>query len=177
MNIQHDLLRELLDGNYVSPVMDALARRPLQRQIKVLDLCTGTGKWYVTLYISILWAYSRCNLRRVVEMAEEFPHAKFNGLDIGMWCVMRHLLVGCSDVAMQLRLPQGPRHRTSSSRFTTLPPAQGSPTNLSTSFMLGTAVFSLYVTLPRIYHSPPVSHTRPRANFHVTGSRVQCHAL
>jgi len=49
MNLQHDLLRELLDGNYVAPVMDVLARRSLQRQIKVLDLCTGTGKWYVTL--------------------------------------------------------------------------------------------------------------------------------
>ncbi|KAF9649570.1 S-adenosyl-L-methionine-dependent methyltransferase [Thelephora ganbajun] len=63
MNEQHDLLKELLGGNYVGPVRDLLARRPLQRQIKVLDLCTGTGKW-------------------VVEMAEEFPHVKFNALDI-----------------------------------------------------------------------------------------------
>lgn len=54
MNIQHDLLKELLGGNYLGPVRDLLARRPLQRQIKVLDLCTGTGKWYVTVYIFIL---------------------------------------------------------------------------------------------------------------------------
>lgn len=47
MNDQHDLLKELLGGNYVGPVRDLLARRSLQRQIKVLDLCTGTGKWYV----------------------------------------------------------------------------------------------------------------------------------
>jgi len=63
MNVQHDLLRELLGGNIVAPVRDLLAQRPPQRQIKVLDLCTGTGKW-------------------VVEMAEEFPHVKFNALDI-----------------------------------------------------------------------------------------------
>jgi hypothetical protein len=54
MNIQHDLLKELLDGNYVGPVRDVLARRSSQRQIKVLDLCTGTGKWYVTPCICIL---------------------------------------------------------------------------------------------------------------------------
>jgi len=49
MNVQHDLLKELLGGNYVGPVRDVLTQRPSQRQIKVLDLCTGTGKWYVTL--------------------------------------------------------------------------------------------------------------------------------
>lgn len=47
MNIQHDLLRERLGGNYVAPVGDILAQRPTQRQIKVLDICTGTGKWCV----------------------------------------------------------------------------------------------------------------------------------
>jgi ubiquinone/menaquinone biosynthesis C-methylase UbiE len=45
MNDQHDLLRELLGGNYVAPVRDLLVQRSQQRQIKVLDLCTGTGKW------------------------------------------------------------------------------------------------------------------------------------
>lgn len=53
MNIQHDLLKELLGSNYVGPVGELLARRPLQRQIKVLDLCTGTGKWYVTFTSSL----------------------------------------------------------------------------------------------------------------------------
>jgi len=92
MNTQHDLLKGLLYGNYVRPVGDHLARRSLQRQIKVLDLCTGTGKWYVTPYTFILWPNCRCNLRRVVEMAEEFPHVKFNGLDIGVW-VWRHSII------------------------------------------------------------------------------------
>ena len=45
MNTEHDLLKELLRDNYVGPVRDDLARHPSQRQIKVLDLCTGTGKW------------------------------------------------------------------------------------------------------------------------------------
>jgi len=85
MNIQHDLLKVILDGNYVGPVRDHLTRRPLQRQIEVLDLCTGTGRWYVTPYIFILWPNRRCHIRRVVEMAEEFPHVNFNGLDIGVW--------------------------------------------------------------------------------------------
>lgn len=83
MNIQHDLLKELLNGNYVGPLRDILAWRPSQRQIRVLDLCTGTGKWYVTPTVFILRANHRCNLRRVVEMAGEFPHVKFKGLDIG----------------------------------------------------------------------------------------------
>ena len=86
MNDQHDLTKELQGGNFVGPVGELLARRPLQRQIKVLDLCTGTGKWYVTPSIFILWANRRCHLRRVVEMAEEFPHVKFNALDIGGVC-------------------------------------------------------------------------------------------
>ena len=51
MNAQHDLLKELVGRNYVGPVGDVLARRPLQRQIKVLDLCTGTGKWYALLHL------------------------------------------------------------------------------------------------------------------------------
>lgn len=53
MNVQHDLLKELVGGNYVGPVGDLLARRPSQRQIKVLDLCTGTGKWFVALFANL----------------------------------------------------------------------------------------------------------------------------
>ena len=83
MNIQHELLKGLLDANYVGPVRDHLARRPSQHQVKVLDLCTGTGKWYVMSYTFIMRANRRCHLRRVVEMAKEFPHVRFNGLDIG----------------------------------------------------------------------------------------------
>lgn len=99
MNIQHDLFKELVGGNYVGPVRDLLARRPLQRQIKVLDLCTGTGKWSVALLrISSFssWLIARGNLRRVVEMAEEFPHVKFNALDIGQRSGTHHNSVPCS---------------------------------------------------------------------------------
>ena len=93
MDFQHELLKGLLDGNYVGPVRDHLARRSLQRQIKVLDLCTGTGKWYVAPYI-FPRANRRCHLRRVVEMAEEFPHVKFNGLDIGVFGVAHRVITG-----------------------------------------------------------------------------------
>jgi len=61
MNIQHDLLKVLLDGNYVGPVRDHLTRHPLQHRIKVLDLCTGTGKWYVTPYVFTPWPDRRCH--------------------------------------------------------------------------------------------------------------------
>ena len=100
MNTQHDLLKELLGGNYVGPVGALFARRPSQRQIKVLDLCTGTGKWYVTLYIVILWPNRRCHLRRVVEMAKEFPNVKFNALDIGAWSVTYHTTLVHSEIPM-----------------------------------------------------------------------------
>lgn len=83
MNVQHDLLRELLGGNIVTPVRDLLTQCPPQRQIKVLDLCTGTGKWYVIRRVLIVWLNRGRHLYRAVEMAEEFPHIKFNALDIG----------------------------------------------------------------------------------------------
>ncbi|KAF9784650.1 S-adenosyl-L-methionine-dependent methyltransferase [Thelephora terrestris] len=67
MNDQHDLLRVHLGGNIVAPVRQLLSQRPSQRQLIVLDLCTGTGKW-------------------PVEMAQEFPHVKFNALDIVPIC-------------------------------------------------------------------------------------------
>jgi hypothetical protein len=51
MNVEHELLGRFLGGNIVAPVREFLTQRPPQRQFKVLDLCTGTGKWYVIPYI------------------------------------------------------------------------------------------------------------------------------
>lgn len=62
-NIKHDLLKELLHDNYVGPVRDVLSSNSSQTRIRALDLCTGTGQW-------------------VVDMAQEFPHVKFIGIDI-----------------------------------------------------------------------------------------------
>ncbi|KAF8056042.1 S-adenosyl-L-methionine-dependent methyltransferase [Lyophyllum atratum] len=62
LNVTHAALNRLIGANYVGPVPAVLA--PVQeRQKFVLDLCTGTGKW-------------------VMDMAREFPHVLFRGLDI-----------------------------------------------------------------------------------------------
>jgi len=59
---QHVLLRLLLGSNYLGSVHRVL-RPGAQRQRRVCDLGTGTGEW-------------------VIEMAHEFPHVRFDGLDI-----------------------------------------------------------------------------------------------
>ncbi|KAG2005584.1 hypothetical protein CC2G_001978 [Coprinopsis cinerea AmutBmut pab1-1] len=58
--VSHNILKRLMGGNYLGPVPAALAAG---QDRKVLDLCTGNGKW-------------------VTEMAEEFPHVSFTGIDI-----------------------------------------------------------------------------------------------
>ncbi|KAF9446856.1 S-adenosyl-L-methionine-dependent methyltransferase [Macrolepiota fuliginosa MF-IS2] len=58
----HALANQLIGANYTSPVSNILAQDP-NRQKNVLDLCTGTGTW-------------------VMEMAEDFPHILFTGIDI-----------------------------------------------------------------------------------------------
>lgn len=58
---QHILLRMVLGSNYDAPVRELLNSSPGGR--KVVDLCTGAGDW-------------------VLEMAREFPHVKFRGLDL-----------------------------------------------------------------------------------------------
>jgi len=58
----HAFAKILIGANYVGPVPDILAHDP-DRQKCVLDLCTGTGTW-------------------AMEMAEEFPHVLFRGMDI-----------------------------------------------------------------------------------------------
>jgi len=45
-------------------------------------------------------------------MAEEFPHVKFNALDIGESSVTRHAMVVRLETPMQPRLPRGLRPRT-----------------------------------------------------------------
>ncbi|TFK36112.1 S-adenosyl-L-methionine-dependent methyltransferase [Crucibulum laeve] len=61
-NVQHGILHRLIGANYIGPVREILALEP-GRQKLVVDLCTGTGKW-------------------VIDMAREFPHVQFRGLDI-----------------------------------------------------------------------------------------------
>jgi hypothetical protein len=54
-------------------------------EIKVaLDLCTGTGKWYERLIVSLVPDGFILKLSRVDDMAEEFPNVRFHGVDIGM---------------------------------------------------------------------------------------------
>jgi len=62
VNGQHNLLRELLRGNYIGPVGEVL--NPAHGGVgRALDLGTGTGRW-------------------VLEMVAEFPRVRFDGLDI-----------------------------------------------------------------------------------------------
>lgn len=58
VNGQHDLLYQLLGRHYRGPV-----RRVLRGRRRVLDLCTGTGRW-------------------VLDMAHDFPNVRFDGIDI-----------------------------------------------------------------------------------------------
>ncbi|KAJ8522190.1 hypothetical protein ONZ45_g1217 [Pleurotus djamor] len=62
LDVQHNIVKFLLGANYYGPVRRALADLP-DRQRRVVDLGSGTGKW-------------------VMEMGEEFPHAHVVGLDI-----------------------------------------------------------------------------------------------
>jgi len=59
---QHQLLRKLIGDDFVGPVAEVLQCLPGEQQ-RVLDLGTGTGRW-------------------VLDMADRFPHVRFNGLDI-----------------------------------------------------------------------------------------------
>ncbi|KAH8989030.1 S-adenosyl-L-methionine-dependent methyltransferase [Lactarius hatsudake] len=58
---QHILLRMIIGSNYDAPVRELLNSNPGGR--KVVDLCTGAGHW-------------------VLDMAREFPHVRFRGLDL-----------------------------------------------------------------------------------------------
>lgn len=60
--VNHIVLKHLIGANHCGPVDTVLALNP-DRQPNVLDLCTGKGKW-------------------VLEMAGQFPHARFFGIDI-----------------------------------------------------------------------------------------------
>ncbi|KAF9228157.1 S-adenosyl-L-methionine-dependent methyltransferase [Gyrodon lividus] len=62
LNAQHKILRDLLRSHYVGPVAEVLANEPGRRK-RVLDLCTGTGRW-------------------LMDMASLFRHVRFSGVDI-----------------------------------------------------------------------------------------------
>jgi len=58
---QHILLRMIIGSNYDAPIRELLNVNTCGRE--VVDLCTGAGHW-------------------VLEMAREFPHVQFRGLDL-----------------------------------------------------------------------------------------------
>ncbi|KNZ71919.1 hypothetical protein J132_05193 [Termitomyces sp. J132] len=62
LKVMHRVLYLLIGAHYVGPVSDVLAPTD-EREKLVLDLCTGTGQW-------------------VMDMAREFPHVQFRGIDI-----------------------------------------------------------------------------------------------
>ncbi|KAG9308111.1 S-adenosyl-L-methionine-dependent methyltransferase [Chiua virens] len=62
LNTQHRILRDLLGSHFVGPVAEVLTYQP-GRQRRVLDLCTGTGRW-------------------LMDMASQFRHVRFSGIDI-----------------------------------------------------------------------------------------------
>jgi len=91
LNLLHELLKELLRGNYVGPVKDILLNNGSRSRLRVLDLCTGTGQW-------------------VLDMASEFPHVKFTGLDtvpIMTRHPPRHVYFEMHDVTTPFRFKSG----------------------------------------------------------------------
>ncbi|ESK92827.1 sam domain [Moniliophthora roreri MCA 2997] len=62
VDVQHSILEVLIGANYLGPVRDVLAPEEGRRKV-VIDIGTGRGKW-------------------LIEMAREFPHVHFIGLDI-----------------------------------------------------------------------------------------------
>jgi hypothetical protein len=112
-------------------------------------------------HIFNLRANRKYNLRRAVEMAEEFPHVKINALDIGTWGGAHPAIIPCSylQIPMQFRSPLEPLQRTWTLNFRTLPSRRGFPTRLSISSTPDTAVFSLYGTPFPARNILRVSHT------------------
>jgi len=62
LNALHLVVKRLLSQNFVGPVSEVLAPATDRRKY-ALDICNGTGRW-------------------VMEMANQFPHVQFYGLDI-----------------------------------------------------------------------------------------------
>ena len=89
LNVQHRILRDLLGSHFVGPVAEALAYQP-GRQKRVLDLCTGTGRWQVILFDWTLIHLIRVLdlVDRLMDMASQFRHVRFSGVDIGA-CMTR----------------------------------------------------------------------------------------
>ncbi|KAF8841653.1 S-adenosyl-L-methionine-dependent methyltransferase [Paxillus ammoniavirescens] len=90
LNAQHKILCDLLGSHYVGPVAEALALER-GRQKRVLDLCTGTGRW-------------------LMDMASQFRHVRFSGVDIVPIATRRPLSNAhfeILDVTQPLRWPDG----------------------------------------------------------------------
>jgi len=90
LDTQHEILRVVLGSHFVGPVAEALAYEP-DRQKRVLDLCTGTGRW-------------------LMDMASQFRHVRFSGVDIVPIATRRPLPNAhfeILDVTQPLRWPEG----------------------------------------------------------------------
>ncbi|OCH87701.1 S-adenosyl-L-methionine-dependent methyltransferase [Obba rivulosa] len=86
----HSLLRRLFGNNYVGPVQEILA--PTRGRVRrAVDFGTGTGLW-------------------PMEMAEEFPHVRFDGLDkvpIQTRHPLRNVMFEIHDIAERTRYQNG----------------------------------------------------------------------
>jgi len=52
LTLNHRILRQCFGSHYVGPVAEVLRDSP--RKL-VLDICTGNGKWYVTIWVNICY--------------------------------------------------------------------------------------------------------------------------
>lgn len=71
-------------SNYSAPVTELLSSRKADgKRPKVLDIGCGPGHWYVPYgFIFIIIAHPANSNIRSLEMASEFPDARFFGVDI-----------------------------------------------------------------------------------------------
>lgn len=103
LNAQHKILRDLLGSHFIGPVAEALAHQQ-GRQKRVLDLCTGTGRWCMISPDLTFNPSNPCILDsfdRVMDMASRFRHVRFSGVDIGTYMI--HYLFSASSTLFLAR--------------------------------------------------------------------------
>jgi SAM-dependent methyltransferase len=86
LNSVHKILRDIVESHYLGPVSEVLSDAR-SRQKRVLDLCTGTGRW-------------------PMDMARLFPRVKIYGLDIVPIATRRplpHVQFEIHDITRQFR--------------------------------------------------------------------------
>lgn len=88
----NQLLRRLFGDYSVGPVRELFQFAPGEQR-RVLDLGTGTGQWYVMSRVLLPTSSpTLTQIYRVLDMAREFPHVKFYGVDIGAFSSPAHIL-------------------------------------------------------------------------------------